>query len=344
MYHLVTGACGFVGSSIVEKLVLQGYKVVSLDVKRDQRVEEISNFYQLDITDFTQLKKIRENISHIHHNAALVPLTKSGSKYFTVNTNGTKNMVNFACERGVKHLTHMSSSAIFSKKLSNQNIDITEYKPIDIYGRSKHLAELEIIKNLNLLRAKNITCSIIRPRTIIGEERLGIFSILFDWVKDDKKIPIIGNGQNLFQFAHISDIVDVSIETALRRKSGFYNIGTDVYGTLKNDLNSFFIEVGSKSKILTLNQNISKILLFILDKLNLSPLSPWHYLSYGNTYYYDLNKTFKELEWRPKYSNKEMLVASYLNFLKKKKSQDENVSVHKINTKQKFLKIIKFFL
>ena len=76
MYHLVTGACGFVGSSIVEKLVLQGYKVVSLDVKRDQRVEEISNFYQLDITDFIQLKKIKEDISHIHHNAALVPLTK----------------------------------------------------------------------------------------------------------------------------------------------------------------------------------------------------------------------------------------------------------------------------
>ena len=49
MYHLVTGACGFVGSSIVEKLVLQGYKVVSLDVKRDQRVEEISNFYLFNI-------------------------------------------------------------------------------------------------------------------------------------------------------------------------------------------------------------------------------------------------------------------------------------------------------
>ena len=344
MYHLVTGASGFVGSAIVEKLVSKGYKVVSLDIKRDARVEKISNFYEIDISDFSQFKKIREEITYIHHNAALVPLTKSGPRYITVNTNGTRNIVNFACERNISHLSHMSSSAIFSKKLPNQNIDTTIYSPIDTYGYSKYLAEIEIIKNLNLLKFKNITCSIIRPRTIIGEERLGIFSILFDWVRDNKKIPIIGNGENLFQFAHISDIVDVSIETALRRKPVVYNIGTDVFDTLKNDLNNFFLEVGSESKIFTLNQNISKTLLFTLDKLNLSPLSPWHYLSYGNTYYYELKSVFKELEWRPKYSNKEMLVSSYLHFLNNAKNNNNSNSIHKINTKQKFLKVIKFFL
>ena len=87
---------------------------------------------------------------------------------------------------------------------------------------SKYLAEIEIIKSLNLLNKNEISCSIIRPRTIIGDNRLGIFAILFDWVKDNKKIPIIGNGENLFQFAHISDIVEVSIETAVKKKKWFF--------------------------------------------------------------------------------------------------------------------------
>ena len=253
MYHLVTGACGYVGSNIVEELVKQGFNVISLDILKNDRISNISKFYEIDVSNFDELLKITEDIDVIHHNAALVPLTKSGKKYFQVNTIGTRNIINFALKKKVKHLSHMSSSAIFSKKLSNNNIDITEYKPIDIYGVSKYLAELEIIKSINKLKEQNTTYSIIRPRTIIGKGRLGIFSILFDWIKDDKKIPIIGNGSNLFQFAHVSDIVDVSIETSVKRISGFFNIGVKEFGTIKEDLNNFFKIVNSKSRVFPLN-------------------------------------------------------------------------------------------
>ena len=238
----------------------------------------------------------------------------------------------------------MSSSAIFSKKLSNNNIDITEYKPIDIYGVSKYLAELEIIKSINKLKEQNTTYSIIRPRTIIGKGRLGIFSILFDWIKDNKKIPIIGNGNNLFQFAHVSDIVDVSIETSVKRISGFFNIGVKEFGTIKEDLNNFFKIVNSKSRVFPLNEKLAIFFLVIFDKLKVSPLSAWHYLSYSQTYYYDLENTFEILEWRPKYSNIDLLKNAYHDYLLKFNDQKQYGSAHKTDPKQKILKIIKLFM
>lgn len=344
MYHLVTGACGYVGSNIVEELVKQGFKVISLDILKNERITNISKFYEIDVSNFDELLKITEDIDVIHHNAALVPLTKSGKKYFQVNTIGTRNIINFALKKKVKHLSHMSSSAIFSKKLSNNNIDITEYKPIDIYGVSKYLAELEIIKSINKLKERNTSYSIIRPRTIIGKGRLGIFSILFDWIKDDKKIPIIGDGNNLFQFAHVSDIVDVSIETSVKRISGFFNIGVKEFGTIKEDLNNFFKIVNSKSRVLPLNEKLAIFFLVIFDKLKVSPLSAWHYLSYSQTYYYDLENTFKILEWRPKYSNIDLLKNAYHDYLLKLNDQKQYGSAHKTDPKQKILKIIKLFM
>ena len=54
MYHLVTGACGYVGSNIVEELVKQGFNVISLDIKND-RISNISKFYEIDVSNFDEL-------------------------------------------------------------------------------------------------------------------------------------------------------------------------------------------------------------------------------------------------------------------------------------------------
>ena len=198
--------------------------------------------------------------------------------------------------------------------------------------------------NSNIIQIIFKSCSIIRPRPIIGKGRLGIFEILFDWVKDNKKIPIIGSGNNKFQFAHIDDLVDVSIETALKNISGKFNIGTNKFSTLKEDLNTAFKEIGSKSRVLPINKNLSVITLYLLDKLRLSPLSSWHYLSYNWNFYYDLDANFKKLDWRPKYSNVEMIIEAYNWYIENLKTINNESSVHRSKIKQRFLKIIKYFL
>jgi len=343
MYHLVTGSSGYLGSLIVKKLVKMKIPVKSIDVIEDDEISKISKFKKIDISNYNnELIDFFSDVVAVHHNAALVPLTKSGKKFFDVNVKGTENVLNAAVENKTEHFSHMSSSAIFSKPNKNQNVNYHKRKPTSLYGNSKYQAEL-IVENAMTKKIFK-SCSIIRPRPIIGETRLGIFEILFDWVKDGKKIPIIGNGNNIFQFANDEDLVDVSIETAIRNLSGFYNIGNEIYSTLNEDLNTFFSKVNSKSKTLPIPNLIAVPSLFFLDKLNLSPLSSWHYLSYSWNFYYEQKENYERLNWRPKKSNIELLCKAYEWYLNNEKTIKINQSPHRKKIKQKMLKVVKMFL
>lgn len=341
--HLVTGSSGYLGSEIVRKLYKSGQSVVTADIIEDPKISEISEFYKIDISKDDQVKHIFKDVSYVHHNAALVPLTKAGKKFMEANVEGTKKVLHYSKINNIEHFSHMSSSAIFGKPKPNQNVDYNNYKPTGLYGYSKYLAELEVKKYFNDDEKYFKSCSIIRPRPIVSKERLGIFEILFDWVSEDKRIPIIGNGKNKFQFAHIDDLVEVSIETSLRNISGTFNIGTDRYSTLGHDLNNSFKKIGSNSRVIPISDKICIPALYVLDKFSLSPLSSWHYLSYGWDFHYDLTDTFKILNWRPKYSNQEMICEAYEWYKNNKNNIKLNQSSHRSKVKQKFLKVIKLF-
>ena len=76
-------------------------------------VESLSNGKQPDKEKLSQLFK---DIDCVHHNAALVPLSKSGKKFYETNVIGTKNIIELSLKNNnVSHISHMSSSAIFGK-------------------------------------------------------------------------------------------------------------------------------------------------------------------------------------------------------------------------------------
>jgi nucleoside-diphosphate-sugar epimerase len=339
--HLITGGSGFVGSTIARLLDARGEKTRVLDLWKADDLPVATEFIQADITDEAAVARAMQGVDYVHHNVALVPLTKADTRFEAVNAVGTQIALRCAAKAGVKFFSHMSSSAIFGAPDKMPITNATPLRPIEIYGATKKKAD-DYARETNEQGLIKTAC--IRPRTIIGKTRMGIFEILFDWIKDNAHIYVIGSGDHLFQFVHAEDLAEVSIQAALQEKPGLYNVGTDRFGTLRQDLGWLIAQVGSRSKIRSLPVGPTVTTLRILDKMNLSPLSPWHYMTYHKVFYFDSMPVTQALGWKPRYSNQEMLLEAYQWFLanyERERTAPHGASIHKSPVKQGVLKLVK---
>ena len=279
-----------------------------------------------DVTSPIQLKKLfsKYDFDIVHNNVALVPLTKSGSKFRDVNVEGVRSVAEFSVKFGVKHFIHMSSSAIYGSPICPIN-ENTPLRPIEIYGKAKMDGELAV---KSVLANSSVELITIRPRTILGNGRLGIFQVLFDWIKDDANVFIIGKGDHMFQFIHAEDLMDFYMIALDKKRPGTYNVGAVEYGYLRNDLENLISSVGSKSRVISLPTNITIFALTILDFLRISPLAPWHYITYHKEFFFT-TEPLTELGWKPKYSNATMLKESYASFILDKSNDISNASAHR---------------
>jgi nucleoside-diphosphate-sugar epimerase len=337
--HLVTGGSGFVGANIARRLVARGERVRILDIWRSAEIPAEAEFIQADINDAPAVARAMQGVDFVHHNVALVPLTKAGGDFWKVNVEGTAVALAAARAAKVKMFSHMSSSAVFGLPTIMPITNNTAREPIEIYGRAKKAGEDLALK----AQADGFPVCIIRPRTIIGTGRLGIFQILFEWIKDGANIYTIGKGDGLFQFVHCDDLSDTSIIACLDNKPGVYNVGTDRFATLKEDLEFLCAHAGTGSRVKSLPVGLTIRTLQTLDVLGLSPLGPWHYLTYHKPFYFDSEPVYRALNWRPKYSNRAMMCDSYDWFVQNqaalKVSKDS--SAHKSPVRQGVLKILK---
>ena len=337
--HLVTGGSGFVGATIARRLIERGEQVRVLDIWRSDDLPPQTEFVLADINDRAAVAAAMQGVDYVHHNVALVPLHKAGNRYWTVNVDGTKVALDAARAAKVKLFSHMSSSAVFGLPEIMPITNDTAREPIEIYGRAKKAGEELVMAAM----AEGFPACIIRPRTIIGTGRLGIFQILFEWIKDGANIYTIGKGEGLFQFVHADDLADTSSLSCLKQRPGVYIVCTDRFGTLKGDLEYLCAHAGTGSKVKSLPQGLAIGTLRAADVLGLSPLSPWHYLTYHKPFYFDSEPVYRALEWRQQYSNREMMTMSYDWFIthQEKLKTGKNSSAHKSPVKQGILKLLK---
>ena len=290
--HLVTGGSGFLGNLIIKRLLKAGHEVISVDIWEDTEISRDIQFLNIDVRDSNRISKAMRGVQMVHHNAALVPLTKSGKDFWSVNVEGSMVVARAALENDVETFIHMSSSAIYGAPSELPITRQTPTNPIEIYGRGKLAGELAVRK---ILENSNVTSIAIRPRTIIGNERLGIFKLLFDWIAEGRDIYTIGNGNNLFQFVHAHDLMDAYMIIASHGKTGAFNVGTNDFGTLNEALSNLITHANSKSKIRHLPSGLTIKTLQTLDKLKLSPLAPWHYLTYDKPFHFDVSELILSL-------------------------------------------------
>lgn len=338
---LVTGGSGFLGDLFVKEFVKRGESVINFDILEPPEETKDVEFFKGDITNTNDLEKVLEGVDYVCHNAALVPVTNaSKEEFYKVNAYGTQNLLNLCEGKHIKKIVHISSSAVFGVP-ARVPIDLTVIpNPVEDYGKSKYKAE-EIAKEF---MCKGLNIVIIRPRTVIGPGRLGIFHILFDWIKSGKRIYILGDGSNRFQFVHCVDLINASVKAMYSDKTGIYHVGAVEYKTLREDLEELIRHAGTDSKVVGLPIKPAVKLLHFLHRLKVSPLVPYHYAVYQENFFYDVGQTQKELNWQSRYSNAEALIDAYDWYIKNEAviAVEGNISIHKRKQPQKILRILKW--
>jgi nucleoside-diphosphate-sugar epimerase len=304
---LVTGGAGYFGDLLTRKLLERGYFVRILDINRPSENYPETEFVQADIRDASAVLSACDGIDVVFHNAAEIAITKSKSLLWTVNADGTRNVLEACTHSAVKKVVFTSSSAVYGIPEVNPVTEQTVPLPVEEYGRSKLAGE-------GLCRAfaeRNLDVSIVRPCTIVGHGRMGIFQILFEWIYRGQNVPVLDEGRNIYQFVHADDFAEACIRASTLKGAEDFNCGTDRFGTMREALENLCRHAGTGARVKSLPMRPILAAMNLSAGLRISPLGAYHAAMYGRSFYFDISKARRHLGWVPRYSNEEMLIESY---------------------------------
>lgn len=303
---LVTGGNGYFGQLLVGHLLARGDDVRVLDIDIagvPDGVEAIGG----DIRDPDVVERAVHGVDVVFHNVAQVPLVKDETLLRTVNVDGTRNLLDASRRAGVAKVVHTSSSAVFGIPASNPVMPDTVPRPMEAYGHAKLAAEWVCL----LAVSNGLDVSIVRPRTILGHGRLGIFAILFDWVRRGDDPIVLGDGSNRYQFVHADDLATACLAAGDRPGAGVYNVGTDRFGTMYEALAHLCDHAGTGSSVRSLPAVAAVAAMRLTAAAHVAPFAPYHWLMYSRDMWFDIDHAVSALHWSPRFSTDEMFAHSY---------------------------------
>jgi nucleoside-diphosphate-sugar epimerase len=338
MRYLVTGGSGFFGCMLIDTLAAGNAHIRNFDLMPAEDHPAGVEYFKGDIRDAAAVRAACEEVDVIVHAVAQQPLSKDPALMRSVNIDGTRNLLSAARDANVGKTIFMSSTSVFGIPDELPIRRSTAVKPVEAYGRTKVAAEAICHEYI----ARGLDVTLVRPRTILGHGRLGIFQMLFEWIREGSNVPVLGSGNAKFQFIHAKDLAAAVILAAKRSGPEVYNIGTDRFGTTRGMLEALCAHAATGSRVKSVPDVATRWLMAGLTNLRVSPLGTYHYLAYGKPSYFDISDAVAELDWRPVCSNEEMLIESYNWYLAHRDEvmRSKWASPHKSGVSQGVLKFL----
>ena len=317
--------------------------MVSLDIAEfDYPEKDRVRIIKGDIRDKTVVKKAMQGIDIVVHTAAALPLYAE-KDIFSTDVDGTQNLLEEALNNKVKRFIHISSTAVYGIPDHHPLLEDDKLDGVGPYGKAKIKAEEVCFE----YRKKGMIVPVIRPKSFIGPERLGVFALFYDWAKDGKGFPMLGNGKNRYQFLDVEDLCDaINLCAVLDEKkvNDTFNIGAAEFTTMKEDYQSVLDYAGFGKKISTFPALPLITILRILEFFHLSPLYKWVYETASKDSFVSIDKAIKILGFKPKFSNKDALIRNYKWYLEHLNDFKNSSGIsHRVPWKQGILKLAKIF-
>jgi len=315
MKILITGGSGCLGINLVRFLLNKGHRdIVCLDIADfDPSEKNRISFIKGDIRNSDAVAEALKGVDAVVHAAAALPLYKRQDIYST-EVDGTRNVIDQAYKNNVNLFVHISSTAVYGVPDHHPILENDPLLGAGDYGKAKIMAEQVCLE----YRKKGMNVPILRPKSFIGPERLGVFSLLYEWAKDGRNFPVPGTGKNRYQLLDVEDLCE-AIYLCLTTRGGTvndtFNIGAKVFATIQEDFQVVLDRAGFGKKIRIFPVGPLVCILQLAEFLRISPIYEWIYKTICKDSFVSIEKAERKLGFHPRFSNKEALLRNYSWYL-----------------------------
>lgn len=308
---LITGGAGFLGINLARFLLGRGMRVRSLDIAafdypEADRVDAMVG----DVRDAVAVESAMAEVDVVVHGAAALPLA-SADEILSTDIDGTRIMLEGALRRRVSRFVYISSTAVYG--IPHHRHPIREEDSLDgvgPYGQAKVAAERLCAD----FRTRGLCVPVLRPKTFVGPERLGVFEILYEWAYQGRSFPVLGSGGNRYQLLDVADLCDViglCLTLDPRIVNTTFNVGAKDFGTMRENIQAVLDRAGHGRKVISVPEGPAVFALRVLRALGLSPLYEWVYETAALDSSVSIDRLVSTLGYTPSHSNKEALIANY---------------------------------
>ena len=344
--YFITGGAGFLGINLTRYLLDKGHTVVSYDFAETYDYPEKDNdrvtVIKGNICHLEKMEEATKDCDIIVHTAAALPLY-SEEDIRSTDIDGTRNVLLAAKANNIDRVIQISSTAVYGIPDHHPLAETDKLVGVGPYGEAKIEAEEICLK----FREEGMIVPIIRPKSFIGPERLGVFAMFYDWAQDGRGFPLIGSGNNRYQLLDVYDLCQATYLCATlepERVNDTFNIGAEVFTTMKEDYQAVLDYAGFEKKMHPFPATPMIWALRFLELLHLSPLYKWVYETAAKDSFVSIGKAKKQLGFKPIYSNKDALIRNYQWYLENKDNFSHSSGVsHRVPWKQGALSIVKQF-
>lgn len=336
----ISGGAGFLGLHLSRRLLADGHAVRSLDLAPldDAELERSIEELRGDIRDGRRAAELVAGAEVLVHAAAALPIQASRESIRSVNVDGTATLLAAALEAGVRRVVLISSTAVYGVPERHPIHEDDPLVGVGSYGESKIEAEAVC----RAFGQRGLEVAIVRPKTFVGAERLGVFEILFDWIREGRRIPILGDGSNRYQLLAVEDLVDAIVRCFDADVAGAaVNVGAGEFGTVRSDLQALIDHTGSGSRLRPVLARPAELALRALELAHLSPLAEWHYRTAHKDSFVSIEKAQRLLGWEPRLSNADTLIETYDWYLAHLDELRRTGVTHRVPWNQRALGLLK---
>jgi nucleoside-diphosphate-sugar epimerase len=310
MTYLITGGAGFLGINLVRYLLARGEQVRSLDIApfdypEAERISAITG----DIRDAATVRRAMEGVAIVVHAAAALPLCPP-AEIASTEVEGTRLLLDAALAAGVERFVHISSTAVYGVPDHHPIREDDQVSGVGPYGEAKIRAEAVCAE----YRAKGLCVPVLRPKSFVGPERLGVFELLYDFAFEGRGFPVLGSGANRYQLLDVEDLCEAIYLCATLprdRVNDVFNVGAERFGTMREDFQAVLDRAGHGRRVVSLPAAPAIWLLKLLEKLGLSPLYQWIYETAAKDSFVSTERIRERLGFVPRHSNAEALIRNY---------------------------------